>query len=291
MKISIQRTIQLFFLLFLQRKSLNDFTFLPKRAINNRILPVSASNDIYYFPSYIFSKKMANILMIETSTKACSVALSHDFNIEFKRETLEGPNHASALGSYVQEAMEFARQHQMMPDAIAVSAGPGSYTGLRIGVSEAKGLAFGLQKPLIAISTLKAMCCQVMFRPDVMMDEGALYCPMIDARRMEVYCALYDQALGEVRAVSAEVVDAGFLREVLDEHVIYFFGDGADKCQEVVTHPNARFITGVRVLARDMMALAIQAFNRNQFEDTAYFTPFYLKEFQASKPKDPFQGI
>ncbi len=229
--------------------------------------------------------------MIETSTRACSVALSHDFNIEYYQQTLEGPNHASVLGTYVQEAMDFAREHQMMPDAIAVSAGPGSYTGLRIGVSEAKGLAFGLQKPLIAIPTLKAMCCQVMFHPEVEMDEGALYCPMIDARRMEVYCALYDQALGEVRPVSAEVVDEGFLREVLDEHVIYFFGDGAEKCQEVISHPNARFLPNVRVMARDMMALAVQAFNRGRFEDTAYFTPFYLKEFQASKPKDPFKGI
>lgn len=229
--------------------------------------------------------------MIETSTKACSVALSNDFNIEFKLETLEGPNHASALGTFVQKAMDFARENDMMPDAIAVSAGPGSYTGLRIGVSEAKGLAFGLQKPLIAISTLKAMCCQVMFRPDVEMDEGALYCPMIDARRMEVYCALYDQALGEVKPVAAEIVDEQFLKEVLDEHVIYFFGDGADKCQEIIKHPNARFLTGVRVLARDMMALSTQAFNRGRFEDTAYFTPFYLKEFQASKPKDPFANI
>lgn len=229
--------------------------------------------------------------MIETSTKACSVALSHDFNIEFKQETLEGPNHASALGKFVEEAMAFARDYNVMPDAIAVSAGPGSYTGLRIGVSEAKGLAFGLQKPLISIPTLKAMCCQVMFRPDVEMDEGALYCPMIDARRMEVYCALYDQALGEVKPVSAEVVDEAFLKSYLDEHVIYFFGDGADKCKDVVKHPNARFLTNVRVLARDMMALAVQAFNRGQFVDTAYFTPFYLKEFQASKPKDPFAGL
>lgn len=224
--------------------------------------------------------------MIETSTKACSVALSRDFDIEFSRETYDGPNHASVLGTYVEETMDYARKNGLLPDAIAVSAGPGSYTGLRIGVSEAKGLAFGLQKPLIAIPTLKAMCCQVMFHTDVEMDEGALYCPMIDARRMEVYTALYDQALGEVRPASAKVVDADFLRDVLDKHVIYFFGDGADKCREVITHPNARFVGDVRVMARDLMALAVQAFNRSQFVDTAYFTPFYLKEFQASKPKD-----
>lgn len=233
---------------------------------------------------------MANILMIETSTKACSVALSHDFNIEFNKETLEGPNHAVALGSFVEEAMQYAREHDIMPDAIAVSAGPGSYTGLRIGVSEAKGLAFGLNKPLIGVNTLKALCCQVMFRPDVetAMEEGALYCPMIDARRMEVYCALYDQALGEVKPIAAEIVDENFLRHQLDQHIIYFFGDGADKCEGVITHPNARILKGVRVLARDMMALSVQAFNRGRFEDTAYFVPFYLKEFQATKAKNPF---
>lgn len=229
---------------------------------------------------------MANILMIETSTKACSVALSHEFDIAMSRETLEGPSHASQLGVFVEEAMDYARKNDMMPDAIAVSAGPGSYTGLRIGVSEAKGLAFGLQKPLIAIPTLKAMCCQVMFHKDVEMEDGALYCPMIDARRMEVYTALYDQALGEIRPASAEVIDADFLKDVLDEHVVYFFGDGAEKCQEVITHPNARFVKDIRVIARDMLALCVQAFNRQQFADVAYFTPFYLKEFQASKPKD-----
>jgi len=229
---------------------------------------------------------MANILMIETSAKACSVALCQAFEVAFSRQTLEGPNHAAVLGTYVEEAMDFARQNDMMPDAVAVSAGPGSYTGLRIGVSEAKGLAFGLKTPLIAIPTLKALCCQLMFRHDIEMEEGALYCPMIDARRMEVYTALYDQALGEMLPARAEVIDADFLHEQLDQHIIYFFGDGADKCQQVISHPNARFVSEVRVMARDMMALAVQAFNRQQFVDVAYFTPFYLKEFQASKPKD-----
>lgn len=229
---------------------------------------------------------MANILMIETSARACSVALSRDFAIEFTRQTLEGPNHASLLGSFVEEAMQYARDNDVMPDAVAVSAGPGSYTGLRIGVSEAKGLAFGLNVPLIAIPTLKAMCCQLMFRSDVEMDEGALYCPMIDARRMEVYTALYDQVLGEVRPASAQVVQADFLADLLDQHPIYYFGDGAAKCQELLSHPNAHYIPNVTVMARDMLALAVQAFNRQQFADVAYFTPFYLKEFQASKPKD-----
>lgn len=235
---------------------------------------------------------MANILMIETSAKACSVALSRDFAIEFSRETLEGPNHATVLGKFVEDTMEYARNNDVMPEAIAVSEGPGSYTGLRIGVSEAKGLAFGLRKPLIAVSTLKAMCCQVMFHTDTEMEEGALYCPMIDARRMEVYMALYDQALGEVKAPSAEVVDEKFVEELLNDRIIYFFGDGADKCKDTLTkHPNARYVKDIRVQARDMLALSIQAFNKGQFADTAYFTPFYLKEFQASKPKDLLSSL
>ena len=235
---------------------------------------------------------MANILLIETSAKACSVALSRDFQIEFSRDTLEGPNHATVLGKFVEEAMEYARENDALPDAVAVSEGPGSYTGLRIGVSEAKGLAFGLNVPLIAISTLKAMCCQVMFHTDTQMEEGALYCPMIDARRMEVYMALYDQALGMVREPSAEVIDEAFVEEILKDRIIYFFGDGADKCKDLLTrYPNARFVKEIRVHARDMLALAIQAFNRGQFADTAYFTPFYLKEFQATKPKDLLSNL
>ena len=235
---------------------------------------------------------MANILMIETSSKACSVALSRDFAIEFSRETLEGPNHAAVLGQYVEDAMKYARENDVLPEAVAVSEGPGSYTGLRIGVSEAKGLAFGLQKPLIAISTLKAMCCQVMFHTDTEMEEGALYCPMIDARRMEVYMALYDQALGEVKAPCAAVVDEQLIESLLQDRIIYFFGDGADKCKDLLTkHENARFVKEIRVQARDMLALSIQAFNRGQFADTAYFTPFYLKEFQATKPKDMLSSL
>lgn len=230
--------------------------------------------------------------MIETSSKACSVALSRDFAIEFSRETLEGPNHAAVLGQYVEDAMKYARENDVLPDAVAVSEGPGSYTGLRIGVSEAKGLAFGLQKPLIAISTLKAMCCQVMFHTDTEMEEGALYCPMIDARRMEVYMALYDQALGEVKAPCAAVVDEQLIESLLQDRIIYFFGDGADKCKDLLTkHENARFVKEIRVQARDMLALSIQAFNRGQFADTAYFTPFYLKEFQATKPKDMLSSL
>lgn len=232
-----------------------------------------------------------NILLIETSAKACSVALSRDFNIEFRKETLEGPNHASALGQFVEDTIQFARENDMMPDAVAVSAGPGSYTGLRIGVSEAKGIAFGLNIPLIGISTLEALCCHVMFCPilEEGMPENGYYCPMIDARRMEVYTALYDTALKEARPVKAEIIDENFLKDELESHQIYFFGDGADKCKDVIKHPNAHFIPDIRPMASDLMALAIKKYNQGAFDDTAYFVPFYLKDFVAALPKDPFK--
>lgn len=228
--------------------------------------------------------------MIETSTQACSVALSEDFSIVFHKESFEGPNHASILGVYVQEAMQYAREHELTIDAVAVSSGPGSYTGLRIGVSEAKGLCFGLKKPLISVSTLQAMCCHVLFGAEEPTEESLL-CPMIDARRMEVYTTLYDRSLKEQRPIAPVIVDADTFREELEQRPIYFFGDGADKCREVIRHPNAHFIEGVRPLATDMLAPAVKAFNAQQFEDVAYFVPFYLKEFVASKPKDLLKSI
>ena len=232
---------------------------------------------------------MANIILIETSTKACSVALCKDFNIEFHEEEIDGPNHASSLGMFVERVMEHARQNDMMPDAVAVSAGPGSYTGLRIGVSEAKGLAFGLNVPLIAVDTLKAMCCHIMFARDI--EDDALYCPMIDARRMEVYTALFDRALNEVKPISSDIVTEDYLKDYLDNHPIYLIGDGSEKCEEIIKHPNAHFIKGVRAMASDMMALAIQAYNKKDFVDVAYFTPNYLKDFVAKMPKNPLDEL
>lgn len=228
---------------------------------------------------------MANILSIETSTTVCSVALSKDFAVEYYEESVDGPNHASLLGMYVQRAMEFARAHEMMPDAVAVSCGPGSYTGLRIGVSEAKGLCLGLKKPLISVSTLQTMCCHVLFTQHELSDE-TLFCPMIDARRMEVYTALYDRALKEVQPVSAKIIDEHSFQEELEQRPIVFFGDGAEKCQTVIRHPNARFIPNVKPSAHDMLSLAIRAYNAGHFEDVAYFVPFYLKNFIATQPKN-----
>ena len=227
---------------------------------------------------------MSCILHIETSTTACSVAISEDSQVVFKKEELNGPSHAVLLGVFVDEALSFADSHAMPLDAVAVSCGPGSYTGLRIGVSMAKGVCYGRDLKLIGLPTLKVLCVPVLLYHDELPDD-ALLCPMIDARRMEVYAALYDRALKPVRDIAADIVDEQSYREFLDQRPVYFFGDGAAKCKEKLTHPNAHFIDGIRPLASMMMPLAEKAVAEGRFEDVAYFEPFYLKEFVAGKPK------
>lgn len=227
---------------------------------------------------------MPNILHIETSTLVCSVALSGDTEMKCHFENYEGPSHASVLGVFVQKAVDFVREKGMKLDAVAVSAGPGSYTGLRIGVSEAKGLCFGLDIPLIALDTLKIMACGVLFRN--FYDEDVLYCPMIDARRMEVYTAVYDTAFNEIRPITAQVVEENTFDDLLESHQVLFFGNGAEKCKSLIQHPNARFLAHVHPLAMDMQALADKAYKEGDFADVAYFEPFYLKDFVATKPKN-----
>lgn len=227
---------------------------------------------------------MPTILHIETSTEVCSVALSCDGSVVFRRENRTPMSHATVLAGYVQEALETARGRQLSPDAVAVSRGPGSYTGLRIGVSEAKGLCFGLDIPLIAVDTLAVMVCSAMFRDGI--DENALLCPMIDARRMEVYTAIYDRSLTPVKPVAAEIIDENAFAPILETRKILFFGNGAEKCRATITHPNASFIDGIYPQAADMTALAEQAFRAGAFENLAYFVPFYLKEFVATVPKN-----
>lgn len=226
---------------------------------------------------------MACILHIETSTEACSVAVSEDGLAEFKLEDLQGPSHAVQLGVFVDEALSFVDNHGMPLDAVAVSCGPGSYTGLRIGVSMAKGICYGRNLPLIAIPTLEVMSVPVLLQQDL--PDDALLCPMIDARRMEVYAAIYDRALNMKRSIAADIVDENSYLEYLDSQPVYFYGNGAAKCREKITHPNAHFIEGVRPLARWMFPLAEKALAGKDFKDVAYFEPFYLKEFIASTPK------
>lgn len=188
------------------------------------------------------------------------------------------------------EALSFANSHAIPVDAVAVSQGPGSYTGLRIGVSMAKGVCYGYRVPLLAVSTLQLLCVPVLLRHDDL-PEDALLVPMIDARRMEVYAAVYDRALREVRPTGADIVDADTYRAYLDEHPVYFFGDGAEKCQAVIQHPNAHFLPGIVPLAKNMYPLAERMLMRDEVQDVAYFEPFYLKEFVATKSKNLLESV
>lgn len=226
---------------------------------------------------------MSCILHIETSTEACSVAVSEDGMTVFNEEDLKGPSHAVQLGVFVDEALSFVDSRAMPVDAVAVSCGPGSYTGLRIGVSMAKGICYGRNVPLIALPTLQVMCVPVLLYQDL--PEDALLCPLIDARRMEVYAAVYDRALNVRRDTAADIVDEHSYLEFLNKGPVYFFGNGSAKCREKITHPNAHFIEEMRPLAKWMFPLAEKAFLKGDFKDVAYFEPFYLKEFVASRPK------
>ena len=227
---------------------------------------------------------MPCILHIETSTKVCSVALSEDGKLLYHHEDFDGPGDSETSGVYVDEALSFANSHAIPVDAVAVSMGPGSYTGLRIGVSLAKGVCYGRALPLIAVPTLKVLCVPVLLGKEEL-PEDALLVPMIDARRMEVYSAVYDRALKEVRPIQADVVTAETYQEYLNRGPVYFFGNGAQKCQAVIQHPNARFIVGIHPLAKNMFPLAERSMHLQEFQDVAYFEPFYLKEFVAIKSK------
>lgn len=229
---------------------------------------------------------MSCILNIETSTETCSVAVAQDGGIIFEKINNEPNSHTKYLAKFVEEALSFAESHAIPLDAVAVSSGPGSYTGLRIGVSTAKGICYGKNVPLIAIPTLKLLCVKPLLSDDIE-DENALLCPMIDARRMEAYTAIYDRALREVREVKAEVIDATTYNEWLDKGLVYFFGNGAEKCKGIINHPNARFIDNVVPTAKSMLPLAELAIAKGQYEDVAYFEPFYLKDFVAIKSKSP----
>ena len=187
------------------------------------------------------------------------------------------------LGTMVDEALSFTDNHAIPFDAVAVSCGPGSYTGLRIGVSMAKGICYGRNLELIAVPTLELLCVPVLLRE--IAEEDALLCPMLDARRMEVYAGLYDRALKPVREIGADIVTEDTYKEYLDAHPVYFFGNGAQKCMETINHPNAHLIEGIEPLAKWMQPLAERRLLNKQFEDVAYFVPYYLKDFVAKLPK------
>jgi tRNA threonylcarbamoyladenosine biosynthesis protein TsaB len=226
---------------------------------------------------------MSTILHIETSTDVCSVAVSEDTQVIFQQDDHSGPNHAERLGSMIDEALSFTDNHAIPFDAVAVSCGPGSYTGLRIGVSMAKGICYGRNLKLIAVPTLELLCVPVLLRE--IPEEDALLCPMLDARRMEVYSGIYNRALKPIREVGADIVTAETYKDYLEEHPMYFFGNGAKKCMDVINHPNAHLIEGIEPLAKWMQPLAERRLLSGTTEDVAYFTPFYLKDFVAKMPK------
>lgn len=230
---------------------------------------------------------MSCILNIETSTTVCSAALSANGEVLFAKSSFDGPSHAALLGVYVEEALSVLKEKSLKLDAVAVSSGPGSYTGLRIGVSVAKGLCFGFGIPLIGIHTLEILASAVIRRQAV---PDCVYCAMLDARRMEVYAAFYDVALTPIRETKADIVDADTYAAYLERGKVCFLGNGAAKCKPVITSPNALFIDDVHPLATDMIPLAEKAFAAAQFEDVAYFEPFYLKEFQATVGKNKVLG-
>ena len=226
---------------------------------------------------------MSSILFIETSTDVCSVAVSHDGAIIFNKEDHTGPHHNERLGSFVDEALSYTDNHALPLDYVAVSCGPGSYTGLRIGVSMAKGICYGRNLKLIAVPTLELLCVPVLLR-ELVTDDAALLCPMLDARRMEVYAQVFDRALQEKRPIHSDVVDADTYTEFLS-HPMYFFGNGEAKCMKAINHPNAHLIEGIEPLAKNMLPLAEKRIAQGKFEDVAYFVPFYLKDFVAKQPR------
>jgi tRNA threonylcarbamoyladenosine biosynthesis protein TsaB len=223
------------------------------------------------------------ILHIETSTNVCSVALSENSICLFSKSNADGMNHAALLSIFIAEALEVLKPENKKLDAVAVSSGPGSYTGLRIGVSTAKGLCYGYGIPLIAVSTLEVLTAEALKLMDNA--DNALFCAMIDARRMEVYAAIYNSEGDIKREISADIIDSDSYAEILANQSVYFFGNGAEKCKTTLTHSNAHFIDNLVPLADNMISFAEKAYSENKFVDVAYFEPFYLKEFQTTTPK------
>ena len=224
---------------------------------------------------------MALILSIETSTKVCSVALHQQGKLLGVSELFSEKSHSGAITLLIQNLVNLSGFQLTDIEVIAVSKGPGSYTGLRIGTATAKGLCYALDKPLIAIHTLEAMAYGLSRKVP---GNDYLFCPMIDARRMEVYCAVYQANLQEILPVDARIIHESSFAELLANHKIIFFGDGAAKCKPLLSHSgHACFVEDAYPSAADAGVLAYQKFTQQTFEDIAYFEPFYLKEFFFKK--------
>ena len=219
------------------------------------------------------------ILNIETATTNCSVSLSKDGEtIVLKEDNNKSYSHAERLHIYIESILKEASIGSIDLNAIAVSKGPGSYTGLRIGVSTAKGLCFAMDKPLISIATLEALACQVKTNEGIIVS-------MLDARRMEVYSAIFNSNHEQIRNTQAQILDEMAFKEYLEKGLVYFIGNGVEKTKTIIQHPNARFIEDALPSAREMSLLAYNKYKISDTEDVAYFEPYYLKDFVALKPK------
>jgi tRNA threonylcarbamoyladenosine biosynthesis protein TsaB len=240
---------------------------------------------------------MSLILCIETGTDICSVGIARDGELMSLRESDQGRDHAKQVAVFVDELLRETGVKPDELDAVAVGMGPGSYTGLRIGVSFAKGLCYGLNIPLLAVGSLEALTDVAIkdYEAGIIQVEGwdeALLCPMVDARRMEVYTQIFNSRCEAQSEVSAEIITEESFADILENNKVYFFGNGAEKCSKIITHKNAHFLTEHRSpLAKWMMPLAERAWAEKRFEDIAYFEPFYLKNFIATKPKELLKNI
>lgn len=225
------------------------------------------------------------ILSLDTSTSICSIALYDVLkrSLLYNAELTIDRAHSSALTLLIEDGWKVTHTDPSQLSAVAIASGPGSYTGLRIGASVAKGICYGTQKPLIAVPTLLCMAKRAVPFAQIK-SEGTLLCPMIDARRMEVYTAVFNQQLEEVIPTQAKIIEEGPFTDILDKQAILFYGDGAEKCKETIQHPNAFFLEDIHPNAKNVGELALNKFEKEEFEDTAYFEPFYLKNFEAKKP-------
>lgn len=227
-----------------------------------------------------------NILQIETATTVCSVALAKDGHVIAVKQLNERNIHAEVITLYIDELLKGSGLQYAAIDAVAVSAGPGSYTGLRIGISTAKGLCYALDKPLIAVETLEAMALGIIADEPALISDGVLLCPMIDARRMEVYTALFDANGNRVKQTAAEIIDEHTFAELLKTNKVLFFGDGAEKCKGVIgDSDNAIFYTEFTNSATHISKSAAAKYTAGDFENVAYYEPFYLKDFLVTTKK------
>jgi len=222
---------------------------------------------------------LALILNIETTTTNCSVSLSKEGEtLVLKEDYSANYSHAEMLHVFIDEVIQASKYNLKDIDAIAVSKGPGSYTGLRIGVSAAKGLCFALDKPLISVSTLESLSNQIKI-------EDGFIIPMLDARRMEVYSAIFDANNKQVRKTEAQILNETSFNSYLESAKVYFIGNGVEKTKTLINHPNAIFIDNKLPSANEISKLSYKSYKQNTFEDVAYFEPYYLKDFIALKPK------